>query len=123
LQDVLPIDEPLLAVTIRNHVLKLAQRLEDSMGEEQGCSIEDADCQRVARHDACGGGAPAPRRGGEAVGTPQVVSVAWQCVSSLKVLRVVEFDLEGAVCGNGDATAVDSAGSASLAPDSHGGVE
>jgi hypothetical protein len=40
LQDVLPIDEPLHAVTIRNHVFMLAQRLEDSLGEEQGCFIE-----------------------------------------------------------------------------------
>jgi Tc toxin complex TcA C-terminal TcB-binding domain/Plasmid pRiA4b ORF-3-like protein len=40
LQDVLPIDEPLHGVTIRNHVLTLAQRLEDSLGEEQGCYIE-----------------------------------------------------------------------------------
>ena len=34
LQDVLPIDEPLEAVTIRNHVLTVAQRLEDVLGEE-----------------------------------------------------------------------------------------
>jgi hypothetical protein len=40
LQDVLPSDEPLHAVTIRNHVFTLAQRLEDSLGEEQGCYIE-----------------------------------------------------------------------------------
>jgi hypothetical protein len=40
LQDVLPIDEPLHAVTIRNHVFTLAQRLKDSLGEEQDCSIE-----------------------------------------------------------------------------------
>jgi hypothetical protein len=40
LQDVLPIDEPLHAVTIRNHVLTLAQRLEDNLGEEQGGFIE-----------------------------------------------------------------------------------
>ena len=40
LQDVLPLDEPLEAVTIRNHVLKLAQRLEDALGEEQWSFIE-----------------------------------------------------------------------------------
>ena len=34
LQDVLPIDEPLRAVTIRNHVLLVAQRLEDTLGDE-----------------------------------------------------------------------------------------
>jgi hypothetical protein len=34
LQDVLPLDEPLHAVTIRNHVLQVAQRLEDALGEE-----------------------------------------------------------------------------------------
>jgi hypothetical protein len=32
LQDVLPLDEPLEAVTIRNHVLKLAQRLRENCG-------------------------------------------------------------------------------------------
>jgi hypothetical protein len=31
LQDVLPLDEPLEAVTIRNHVLTVAQRLEDAL--------------------------------------------------------------------------------------------
>jgi len=35
LQDVLPLDEPLEAVTIRNHVLTVAQRLEDGLGDEQ----------------------------------------------------------------------------------------
>ncbi len=35
LQDVLPLDEPLHAVTIRNHVLTVAERLEDALGEEQ----------------------------------------------------------------------------------------
>jgi hypothetical protein len=40
-QDVLSIDEPLDAVTIRNHVLTVAQRLEDALGEEQ-CSCIDS---------------------------------------------------------------------------------
>jgi len=40
LQDVLPLDEPLEAVTIRNHVFKLAQRLEDALGDEQGSFID-----------------------------------------------------------------------------------
>src|SRR5882724_5025900 len=40
LQDVLPIDEPLQAVTIRNHVLTVAQRLEDALGEEQWSFID-----------------------------------------------------------------------------------
>jgi hypothetical protein len=40
LQDVLPIDEPLEAVTIRNHVLTMAQRLEDALGEEQWSFID-----------------------------------------------------------------------------------
>src|SRR5712691_1542296 len=40
LQDVLPLDEPLQAVTIRNHVLKVAQRLEDALGEEQWSFID-----------------------------------------------------------------------------------
>ena len=40
LQDVLPLDEPVKAVTIRNHVLKLAKRLEDALGEERWSFIE-----------------------------------------------------------------------------------
>ena len=40
LQDVLPLDEPLEAVTIRNHVLTVAQRLEDALGEEQWSFID-----------------------------------------------------------------------------------
>jgi hypothetical protein len=40
LQDVLPIDEPLEAVTIRNHVLAVAQRLEDALREEQWSFID-----------------------------------------------------------------------------------
>jgi len=40
LQDVLPLDEPLEAVTIRNHVFKLAQRLEDALDDEQVAFIE-----------------------------------------------------------------------------------
>ena len=40
LQDVLPIDEPLEAVTIRNHVLMVAQRLEDTLGEEHWSFID-----------------------------------------------------------------------------------
>src|SRR6266849_3631902 len=35
LQDVLPFDEPLEPVTIRNHVCTLAERLEDELGDEQ----------------------------------------------------------------------------------------
>jgi hypothetical protein len=40
LQDVLPLDEPLHAVTIRNHVLTVAERLEDALGEEQWSFID-----------------------------------------------------------------------------------
>jgi hypothetical protein len=40
LQDVLPRDEPLHAVTIRNHVLTVAERLEDALGEEQWSFID-----------------------------------------------------------------------------------
>ena len=40
LQDVLPIDEPLHAVTIRNHVLQVAQRLEDGLGDKQWSFID-----------------------------------------------------------------------------------
>src|SRR2546425_5563816 len=40
LQDVLPFDEPLQAVTIRNHVFTLAERLEDALGEEHMSFIE-----------------------------------------------------------------------------------
>ena len=35
-----PISEPLQPVTIRNHVLKLAERLEDELGEEHASFIE-----------------------------------------------------------------------------------
>lgn len=35
LKDVLPIDEGLQAVTVRNHLLKVAERAEQSLGEEQ----------------------------------------------------------------------------------------
>jgi hypothetical protein len=40
LQDVLPLDEPLEAVTIRNHVLTVAQRLEDGLGDEHWAFID-----------------------------------------------------------------------------------
>jgi len=40
LQDVLPLDEPLQAVTIRNHVLQAAERLEAALGEEQWSFID-----------------------------------------------------------------------------------
>jgi hypothetical protein len=40
LQDVLPFDAPREAVTIRNHVCTLAQRLEDELGDEQGSFID-----------------------------------------------------------------------------------
>jgi hypothetical protein len=36
----LPIDEPLHAVTIRNHVLTVGQRLEDALGEEQWSFVD-----------------------------------------------------------------------------------
>lgn len=40
LDDLLPLDEPLQAVTIRNHVLKMAQRLEEALGDEHVSFIE-----------------------------------------------------------------------------------
>jgi hypothetical protein len=40
MHDVLPIDEPLQAVTIRNHVFTMAERLEDALGDEHGSFIE-----------------------------------------------------------------------------------
>src|SRR2546430_15809510 len=40
LQDVLPFDEPLEPVTMRNHVCTLAERLEDELGDEQVSFIE-----------------------------------------------------------------------------------
>ena len=40
LEDVLPMGEPLQPVTIRHHVLKLAERLEAELGEEQVFFIE-----------------------------------------------------------------------------------
>src|SRR5262249_28220828 len=40
LQDGLPLDEPMEPVTIRNHVFKLAQRLEDALDDEQVAFID-----------------------------------------------------------------------------------
>ncbi len=40
LEDVLPLGEALQAITIRNHVLKIAERLEDELGDEQVFFIE-----------------------------------------------------------------------------------
>jgi len=40
LEDVLPMDEPLQPVTIRNHVIKLAERLEEELGDEHVSFIE-----------------------------------------------------------------------------------
>jgi hypothetical protein len=48
LQDVLPIDEPQEAVTIRNHVLTMAQRLEDALGEEQWSFIDKCPAEVAA---------------------------------------------------------------------------
>jgi hypothetical protein len=48
LQDVLPIDEPLHAVTIRNHVITLAQRLEGALGEDQWSFIAQCPAEVVA---------------------------------------------------------------------------
>lgn len=45
LQDVLPIDEPLHAFTIRQHVYKLAERLENTLGEEQWSFIDSCPAQ------------------------------------------------------------------------------
>lgn len=44
LEDVLPMDEPLSAFTIRQHLLGVAERLEEGLGEEQDCFIEG--CER-----------------------------------------------------------------------------
>jgi hypothetical protein len=43
-KDVLPIDEKLNDVTLRNHLFRVAERMEQALGEEQGCFIEG--CQR-----------------------------------------------------------------------------
>jgi hypothetical protein len=48
LQDVLPIDAPLAAVTIRNHVLTVAQRLEDALGDEQWSFIDKCPAEVAA---------------------------------------------------------------------------
>lgn len=40
LQEVLPLDEPLNPVTVRNHLLKVAERMEAALGEEQAAFIE-----------------------------------------------------------------------------------
>ena len=43
-KDVLPVDEKLNDVTLRNHLFRVAERMEQALGEEQGCFIEG--CQR-----------------------------------------------------------------------------
>ncbi len=43
-KDVLPIDEKLNDVTLRNHLFRVAERMEQALGEEQVCFIEG--CQR-----------------------------------------------------------------------------
>ena len=48
LQDVLPLDEPLPAVTIRNHVLTVAERLEDALGEAQWSFIDSCPAEWAA---------------------------------------------------------------------------
>ncbi len=48
LQDVLPLDEPLYAVTMRNHVLTVAQRLEDALGDEQWSVIDKCPAEVAA---------------------------------------------------------------------------
>jgi hypothetical protein len=48
LQDVLPLDEPLHAVTIRNHVLTMAERLENALGEEQWSFIDSCPAEWAA---------------------------------------------------------------------------
>jgi hypothetical protein len=48
LQDVLPLDEPLEAVTIRNHILTAAQRLEDALGDEQWSFIDKCPAEIAA---------------------------------------------------------------------------
>ena len=40
MEDVLPMDDPLNAFTIRSHVLDVAERLEKELGDEQHCFIE-----------------------------------------------------------------------------------
>jgi hypothetical protein len=48
LQDVPPLDEPLQDVTIRNHVLTVAERLEDALGEEQWSFIDSCPAEWAA---------------------------------------------------------------------------
>jgi hypothetical protein len=48
LQDVLPLEEPLQAVTIRNHVLQAAERLEAALGEEQWSFIDKCPAEIAA---------------------------------------------------------------------------
>ena len=40
MEDVLPMDDPLNAFTIRSHVLGVAERLEKELGNEHQCFIE-----------------------------------------------------------------------------------
>jgi len=43
LHDVLPVDEKLSAVTIRNHLFAVAERIENELGEERPCLLEGND--------------------------------------------------------------------------------
>jgi hypothetical protein len=40
LHDVLPVNEKLSAVTMRNHLFEVAERMEQELGEERPCLIE-----------------------------------------------------------------------------------
>jgi hypothetical protein len=51
MEDVLPMDEPLNAFTIRSHVLDVAERLEKELGDGQHCFIEG--CPRDLGQPPC----------------------------------------------------------------------
>ena len=40
LHEVLPVDQKLSAVTIRNHLFEVAERMENELGQERSCLIE-----------------------------------------------------------------------------------
>jgi hypothetical protein len=111
LQDVLPLNEPLHAVTIRNHVLTVAERLEDALGQEQWSFIDSCPAEWAAL--------PMPNSpitvgidGGE-VREPvrrSLERLKWflwhgNVYQALQVVQSAAMDLEVAVATSGDGTA------------------
>src|SRR5512135_53566 len=82
LHEVLPIDQKHGEVTVRNHLLRMAQRSEQSMGEEQGLYLEGCEAERARQPIPNGpltvgldGGIVRARRGKSGEKTPNLFEV------------------------------------------------